>query len=87
MKFNFAIPVTVDTLAMKNVGQTAMKAINSGDRLCAVLKLSNYKMKTVCGNELPGNLRQEVTQHVHMMRQRKWLSVADEAWCKENHIS
>ena len=83
MKFNFTIP-EVD---MKKSRQTAVEANNLGGKLCASAKLSCYKMETICGNKLPEYLRQEVTQHVKMMRKKGWLTARDEVWCKEHHIS
>lgn len=87
MNLNFTVPtLKVDTSAIEATGKTVREALNSGNKLNATLKLSNYKIKTTLGRELPEELRPEVIQHVTMMRQNGWMTEADEQWCQENHI-
>lgn len=89
--FSFSMPtikpVVIDTSAFANVGATVRAGATAGEKVTCDGNLSVYKIRTVCGAQLPAEDRVAATELVRKMNRNGWLTADDKRWCEENHIS
>lgn len=78
--------IQVDPAPFQSVKKTIRQNLESGDRLLAALKLSEFKMKTILGKQIPEELRPEVSKHIAMMCKNRWLTEDDMQWCHLNNF-
>ena len=87
MSLKISVPkIQIDTAPFQAVKKNIHQNLESGDKLLATMKLSEFKMKTILGKTLPEELRPEISKHIDMMRQNGWMTEADEEWCQENNF-